>query len=77
MINNKYAILDCDFISKLFITQNIVGQRFIDLILSIKEFSFISHQQTIIELSKHNKEIVNHIISSNKVTFYSDKDLIS
>ena len=74
---NKYAILDCDFISKLFITQNTVGQRFIDLILSIKEFSFISHQQTIIELSKHNKEIVDHIISSNKVTFYSDKDLIS
>ena len=74
---NKYAILDCDFISKLFITQNTVGQRFIDLILSIKELSFITHQQTVIELSKHNKEIVDHIISSNKVTFYSDKDLIS
>lgn len=46
----RNALLDTDFISKLYITKANDSDRLIFRILSISEFHFICHEQTKIEL---------------------------
>lgn len=76
MSNNMCAILDTDFISKMFITRKDDNNRLISLIVSIEDFDFVCHQQTCIELQRHNSDAANWLSQESKVTVYSDLDLI-
>lgn len=51
----RCALLDTDFISKLYITKASDSDRLIYRILSIADFHFACHKQTSIELARHNQ----------------------
>ena len=51
----RCALLDTDFISKLYITKANDSDRLIYRVLRIADFYFVCHQQTSIELARHNQ----------------------
>lgn len=73
----RYALLDTDFISKLYITKNGESDRLIFRILSIADFQFVCHQQTKIELARHNQWASIWLDENTDVTSYSDKELMN
>lgn len=73
----RYALLDTDFISKLYITKTGESDRLIFRILSISDFQFVCHQQTKIELARHNQWASKWLDENTDVTSYSDRDLMS
>lgn len=72
----RCALLDTDFISKLYITKASDSDRLIYRILSIEDFHFVCHQQTSIELSRHNNSASKWLAETARVDIYSDRDLI-
>ena len=73
----RSALLDTDFISKLYITKANDADRLIFRILSIPEFHFICHEQTKIELGRHNHWAAKWLNENDDVTIYTDRELIS
>lgn len=72
----RCALLDTDFISKLYITKASDSDRLIYRILSIEDFHFICHQQTSIELARHNQWAAKWLNETSSVDIYSDRELL-
>lgn len=72
----RCALLDTDFISKLYITKASDSDRLIYRILSIEDFHFICHQQTSIELARHNQRAAKWLNEASSVDIYSDRELL-
>ena len=73
---NRCALLDTDFISKLYITKASDSDRLIYRILSIADFHFVCHKQTSIELARHNQWASKWLDETSPVTVYTDRALI-
>ena len=72
----RCALLDTDFISKLYITKASDSDRLIYRILSIADFHFVCHKQTSIELARHNQWASKWLDETSPVTVYTDRALI-
>ncbi|MDD6396004.1 MAG: hypothetical protein PUB37_07500 [Firmicutes bacterium] len=72
----RCALLDTDFISKLYITKANDSDRLIYRILNIADFHFVCHQQTCIELARHNHWASKWLAETSSVTVYTDRTLI-
>lgn len=72
----RCALLDTDFISKLYITKTDDSDRLIYRIISIADFHFICHQQTRIELARHNQWAAKWLEETSDVTIYTDRALV-
>lgn len=72
----RCALLDTDFISKLYITKANDSDRLIYRILTIADFRFVCHQQTSIELARHNQWASKWLNEASSVTVYTDRALI-
>lgn len=71
----RCALLDTDFISKLYITKANDSDRLIFRILSIPGFQFICHEQTKIELGRYNQWATKWLKEDSGVTIYTDRRL--
>lgn len=71
----RCALLDTDFISKLYITKANDSDRLIFRILSIPGFRFICHEQTHVELDRHNQWAAKWLKEDSGVTMYTDRQL--
>lgn len=71
----RSALLDTDFISKLYITKANDSDRLIFRILSIPGFQFICHEQTRIELGRYNQWASKWLKEDSGVTIYTDRQL--
>jgi len=77
MCNTKRcAMLDADFISKLYCTHIDETNRMIFRVLDIPDLNFVCHEQTKIELSRHNQSAFQWLETNPQITVYSDRDLI-
>lgn len=74
--SNRYALLDTDFISKLFITRIDDSNRLIHRLLDIESFTFICHYQTEIELGRHNHTAADWLSGNPRIKIFKDRDLI-
>lgn len=72
----RCALLDTDFISKLYITKANDSDRLIYRILSITDFHFVCHKQTSIELARHNQLASKWLDETTPITVYTDRTLI-
>jgi hypothetical protein len=54
MVDEKYALLDTDFISKMHMIRKDDQSRLIDKIMAMPNYRFYCHKQIHIELSRHN-----------------------
>ena len=54
MTNEKYAVLDTDFISKTHLIRKDDQNTMIDRIMEMQEYRFYCHEQVRAELEKHN-----------------------
>lgn len=77
MSKNRCALLDTDFISKLYVTKIDDSDRFIQRIISIDTFHFVCHFQTIKEINNYDSSIANWIGESDSIHVYTDRDLLS
>lgn len=73
---NRCALLDADFVSKLYTTKVDDSDRLIYRIVCIDEFHFVCHYQTVLELSKYDLLISNWIKENEKITVYTDCELL-
>lgn len=79
MAIEKYALLDTDFISKLYLTKKDEDNRWIDRVLELPGYQFICHEQIATELSRHNVKAVEWLqerIGNGKIQRFSDSQLI-
>ncbi len=72
----RCALLDTDFISKLYITKVNDSDRLIFRILDIENFNFVCHQQTSIELGRHNQWASKWLDETTHVNIYTDRELL-
>lgn len=71
-----FAILDTDFISKLYSTRNAADTPFLEKLFDF-DYDFCCHEQILCELKKHDKSSINWLLSkSDKVKIYSDTAII-
>ena len=71
-----FAILDTDFISKLYSAQDTNGIPFIEKLLSF-DYEFCCHEQILIELKRHNGSAKNWLENkTDKIKIYSDSDIL-
>lgn len=78
-MNERYALLDADFISKLHITRKDEENRLIDRMLELPGFTFYCHQQIAIELAKHNSTASSWLLwarQEGKINIYTDERLL-
>ena len=54
MANEKYALLDTDFISKMHLIRKDEQNKLIDKIMAMPNYLFYCHKQISIELMRHN-----------------------
>lgn len=71
----RSALLDTDFISKLYITKANDSDRLIFRILGIPGFHFLCHEQTRIELGRYNQWAAKWLEENSGVTIYTDRRL--
>ena len=80
MQKDKYALLDTDFISKMYIIQKDADNHLIDRIMELPGYQFFCHSQIRIELSRHNilgsKEWLENKISAGQIKCYRDEDIL-
>lgn len=76
----KYAILDTDFILKLYAAKNNKGEPLVEKIFLLQNYCFFCHEQIAIEVNRHKNSTENiwlqQHISSGQITCLSDIDLI-
>lgn len=77
MSKNRCALLDTDFISKLYATKIDDSDRFIQRIICIDTFHFVCHFQTIKEINNYDSSIANWMCESDSIHVYTDRDLLS
>ena len=75
----KYALLDTDFISKTHTVRIDDNNHLIDRILEMPEYVFFCHEQTVVELSRHNSyapEWLKKKIEEKIILCYTDEQII-
>ena len=75
----KVALLDTDFISKAHRISISEGDRLIDRVMELPEYNFYCHEQTKIELARHDSEAPSWLekqIQSGIVAEYTDECII-
>lgn len=81
MTNEKYALLDTDFISKMHLIKKDDENHLIDRILEMSGYQFYCHEQIKTELRRHNVsgviEWLEDKISLNNIHCYSDEDILN
>lgn len=81
MTNEKYALLDTDFISKMYLIRKDDQNRLIDKIMAMPAYSFYCHEQIKVELLRHNiagsPEWLEKMISSGSVRCYNDEMIMN
>jgi len=76
----KYALLDTDFISKTHTVRIDDDNHLIDRILEIPGYSFICHEQTIVELGRHNSHApawLEKQINTGTIDKYTDMRILN
>lgn len=74
----KYALLDTDFISKTHTVRIDDNDHLIDRILEMPEYVFFCHEQTVVELSRHNSyapEWLKKKIEEKIILCYTDEQI--
>lgn len=81
MQKEKYALLDTDFISKMYMIQKDADSHLIDNIMELPGYQFYCHNQIRAELSRHNAlgavEWLEDRISSGKIKCYRDENILN
>lgn len=81
MKKDKYALLDTDFISKMYSIQKDTENHLIDRIMELPRYQFYCHSQIRIELSRHNlsgaKEWLEEKIAAGQIICYRDEDILN
>ncbi len=77
MANEKYALLDTDFISKMHLIRKDDQNKLIDKIMAMPNYSFYCHKQIGIELVRHNiaesPEWFNAKVADKSISLYDDE----
>lgn len=77
MANEKYALLDTDFISKMHLIRMDEQNKLIDKIMTMPNYTFYCHEQISIELTRHNiagsPEWFKASIADKSINLYSDE----
>lgn len=76
VMKKRCALLDTDFISKLYITEAGDSDRLIDRLLKIDSFRFVCHNQTYSELACHNQVIAAWLKENHTIPLYTDRQLL-
>ena len=80
MANEKYALLDTDFISKMHLIRRDDQNKLIDKIIAMPNYSFYCHNQIKKELLRHNiagsLEWLEARISDGTICLYDDKKIM-
>lgn len=80
MARNKYALLDTDFISKMYLIRKDNHNKLIDKIMEMPNYLFYCHEQIDIELARHNiagaYEWFEKKTTEKTITVYDDKMLM-
>lgn len=77
MVENRCALLDTDFISKLYATKKNKTDRFIQRIVCIENFHFVCHYQTVQEINRYDSLIANWVKENANIHVYTDYELLS
>ena len=81
MTNEKYAVLDTDFISKTHLIRKDDQNTMIDRIMEMQEYRFYCHEQVRAELEKHNisdsSAWLEDKISDGSVQYISDETILN
>ena len=76
----KIALLDTDFISKAHIVRMDADNHLIDRILELPEYEFYCHEQTVMELGRHNVHAPSWLsgkMQTGDVIEYTDESIVS
>lgn len=80
MTNEKYALLDADFISKTHSIRKDDENRLIDRIMEMPDYHFYCHEQICVELSRHNVEDLSEwlekMTGNENIICYDDAAII-
>lgn len=80
MTNEKYALFDTDFISKMHLIRKDDENRLIDRIMEMPNYHFFCHDQIRIELSRHNikgsSEWLAKMNANGLITCFNDRQII-
>jgi hypothetical protein len=80
MVNEKYALLDTDFISKMHMIRKDDNNRLIDKIMAMSNYHFYCHEQIHIELSRHNisgvPEWFENKLKDKSICLYDDEMML-
>lgn len=77
---NKCALLDTDFISKLYRTKKEDDNRLIDRVMELPGYQFACHEQICIELGRHNTSAtvwLQQKLTEGSIRKFSDGDLLA
>lgn len=81
MSKDKYALLDTDFISKMYIIQKDADNHLIDRILELPRYQFYCHNQIRKELNRSHvsgsAEWLEEKISIGRIRCYDDEDILN
>ncbi len=81
MSKDKYALLDTDFISKMYSIEKDADNHLIDRIMELPQYQFYCHNQIREEMGRHHAsgaaEWLKEKISRGRITCYSDEDILN
>lgn len=70
------ALLDTDFVSKLYDTKINETDTLIKRIVSIEKFHFVCHYQAVVELKIYNESVSDWVENNENITVYTDRELL-
>ncbi len=80
MANEKHALLDTDFISKMHLIRKDEQNRLIDKIMIMPNYTFYCHEQIGLELARHNiagsPEWFKSKIADKSINLYNDEKIV-
>lgn len=80
MANEKYALLDTDFISKMHLIRKDDHNKLIDKIMAMPGYCFYCHKQIQVEIMRHNiagaPEWFQSKIESKSICMYDDEMIL-
>lgn len=80
MANEKYALLDTDFISKMFLIRKDAQKKLIDKIMAMPNYTFYCHEQIKKELLQHDisgsPEWLQARINDGSICLYDDEKIL-
>lgn len=79
MNEQKYALLDTDFISKTYSVQKDMEDHLIDRILELPGYQFFCHHQIVMELSSYNSNAPQWLqkkLKEQEIRCFTDEDIL-